>query len=192
MQPSPPSADDLEDLNDFLSSERSPESCMSLSELDGFLTGIAVGPEPILPAHWLSAVWGGVPPQFESPEEEARIQGIVTGRYSAIVHALANDPAAFDPVFWEMEDGTVVVSDWCEGFADAMRLRPEAWQPMLEVEDTRDLINPILVFVMDEDGDSFIDRMQDDDEDFEREMAELIKPSVVAIDGYWKLRRGRA
>ena len=34
---------DLDDLDAFLASDRVPETCMQLSELDGFLTAIAIG-----------------------------------------------------------------------------------------------------------------------------------------------------
>jgi uncharacterized protein len=44
---------DLEPLGDFLDSSRAPEACMDLSELDGFLAGLAVGPDPVLPDEWL-------------------------------------------------------------------------------------------------------------------------------------------
>jgi len=36
-----------------------PEDCMLLSNLDGFLTGIVVGPEPIPSSEWMPAIWGG-------------------------------------------------------------------------------------------------------------------------------------
>ena len=57
---------DLEVLDQFLMSEASPENCMQLSDLDGFLTGIAIGPELIVPSEWLPAIWGGDEPVFES------------------------------------------------------------------------------------------------------------------------------
>src|SRR5207342_2734396 len=44
---------DLEPLGDFLDSTRAPEACMDLSELDGFLAGLAVGPAPVPPDEWL-------------------------------------------------------------------------------------------------------------------------------------------
>jgi hypothetical protein len=34
---------DLEELADYLDSDLSPDDCMGLSDLDGFLTGIVVG-----------------------------------------------------------------------------------------------------------------------------------------------------
>jgi len=50
---------DLKALDRFLTSDRSPRDSMMLSDLDGFLTGIAVGPELVLPSEWLPLVWGG-------------------------------------------------------------------------------------------------------------------------------------
>jgi Uncharacterised protein family (UPF0149) len=41
---------DLEALDCFLMSDRSPPDSMMLSDLDGFLTGIAVGPELVMPS----------------------------------------------------------------------------------------------------------------------------------------------
>jgi yecA family protein len=40
----------LEALDAFLSSEDSPPESMQISGLDGFLTGIAIGPEVIMPS----------------------------------------------------------------------------------------------------------------------------------------------
>ena len=35
------------------------DDCMLLSQLDGFLTGIVVCPDLILPSRWLKCVWSG-------------------------------------------------------------------------------------------------------------------------------------
>ena len=59
---------DLDALDDYLS-ERAPDDSMGLSDLDGFLTGVIVGPEPILPSDWLPVIWGGGEPEFETEEE---------------------------------------------------------------------------------------------------------------------------
>ncbi len=50
---------DLEALDQFLMSDESPENCMQLSDLDGFLTGIAIGPELAKPSDWLPMGWEG-------------------------------------------------------------------------------------------------------------------------------------
>jgi uncharacterized protein len=51
---------DLETLDSFLMSDRSPPDSMMLSDLDGFLTGIAVGPELVLPSADLGRRSAGV------------------------------------------------------------------------------------------------------------------------------------
>ena len=38
---------DLAALDDYLMSDHAPDDCMGLSDLDGFLTGVVVGPELI-------------------------------------------------------------------------------------------------------------------------------------------------
>ena len=53
-----PETVDLELLDAFLLSDRAPDNGMGLSDLDGFLSGLVVGPETILPSEWLPYVWG--------------------------------------------------------------------------------------------------------------------------------------
>ena len=84
---------------------------MGLSDLDGFLAGIAVGPELVTRSEWLPVVWGGAEPAFESVEEARSIFGTIMGRYNEIIRALDTAPDDFDPVFWEAPDGQAIVTD---------------------------------------------------------------------------------
>jgi len=59
----------LDALDAFLSSDQSPPDSMMLSDLDGFLTAIAVGPELVMPSEWLPVIWGDDEPVFA---DEAR------------------------------------------------------------------------------------------------------------------------
>jgi uncharacterized protein len=56
-------------------SDHVPDDCMDLSDLDGFLTGVVVGPELILPSEWLPVVWGGQEPEFWAEEEMRTVVG---------------------------------------------------------------------------------------------------------------------
>jgi uncharacterized protein len=172
-------------------SDASPEDCMQLSDLDGFLTGIAIGPELIVPSEWLSAVWGGDEPAFESIEQAQTVIGTIMGRYNEILRALSTDPETYAPLFWEGPDGEVIAADWAEGFVDAVRLRPEAWRPLLEDREALVMLMPILALCGDAEGGSPLELDPEEDADLLAQAPELIPACVAGIDGFWKERRGR-
>ena len=126
---------DLKALDEYLMSDESPENCMQISDLDGFLTAIVVGPELIKPAEWMPFVWGSESPEFANDTQATTILGAILGRYNEIAQSLATIPPEIDPIFWETKDGLVVAGDWAEGFLDAMDLRSRAWAEMIEDEE---------------------------------------------------------
>jgi uncharacterized protein len=182
---------DLEALDQFLMSDASPEDCMQLSDLDGFLTGIAIGPEPVPPSEWLPVVWGGEEPVFDDAEQARTVLGAVMGRYNEILRVLAADPDAYAPLFWEGPDGEVIAADWAEGFVEAVRLRPEAWRPLLEDQEALILLMPILALCGDAEGGSPLELDLEEDADLLAQAPDLIPACVVGIHGFWKERRGR-
>ena len=78
----------LDALDRYFESDHAPEEGMDLSELDGFLTGVAVGPETIPPDEWLSAIWGGEEPEFASEDEMRTVFAAILGRYNEIITSL--------------------------------------------------------------------------------------------------------
>ncbi len=54
----PLSPKEIDELNAFLMSDATPEDCMHIVTLDGFLTALAIGPKLVLPSVWLTPVWG--------------------------------------------------------------------------------------------------------------------------------------
>jgi hypothetical protein len=62
---------DLDALDDYLMSDLAPDESMGLSDLDGFLTGIVIGPEYILLSRAQAAVSRkvciGVLPKHQRP-----------------------------------------------------------------------------------------------------------------------------
>ncbi|KDA01155.1 YecA family protein, partial [Hyphomonas oceanitis] len=67
-------------LDHFLVSQEDDE-VMMVPELDGFLTGLLVCPEMILPSVWLPVVWGGDGPVFEDQTEANEILGLIMALY---------------------------------------------------------------------------------------------------------------
>ncbi len=145
---------DLELLDSFLMSDRAPSESMMLSDLDGFLTGIAVGPELVLPSEWLPLIWGGEAPEFADEAEAKAILGTIMGRYNEVLRQVRDD--AFEPVFWADRDGTLIAADWAEGFLQAIMLRADAWRRLLKSKRDGLLLLPILALCGDVNGNSLL------------------------------------
>jgi len=102
---------------------------MLLTELDGFLTGLLVGPEAIPSGEWMTVIWGiesdGVPP-FEDPLDVQWFAGAVAARRDEIARDLAR--GRLQPILdVDERDGEVLWEYWIDGFAEAIALRPEVW-----------------------------------------------------------------
>ena len=175
-------------LDEFLMSDRSPEDCMQLSDLDGFLTGIAVSPDMILPSEWLSAVWGGGDPEFASAEEAQQVLGTLMLRYNYILMTLEQNPDSYQPLLWGAPDGRMLAVDWAEGFLDAIKLRRSSWDVIWQPENLR-LIAPIAAFWGDASNPLFAGKDERSIADIQNEMVDLLPDAVVAIHRFWKNSR---
>ncbi|MEI8395799.1 MAG: YecA family protein [Rhodospirillaceae bacterium] len=182
----PKPAFDFGDLDDYLSSDRSPENCMQLSDLDGFLYAIAVGPETIPIEEWLPVVWGGERPKFRNTKEADHVIGAIKARYREIMAGLNQTPAVVSPVFW-MKNGYPIVSDWAEGFLDGVKLRLAEWARLVASGDNAMLI-PLAVYWVDDDDRPIIHVDDGVRERIDSEATELIPDAVLAIREYWLAR----
>ena len=175
-------------LDEFLTSDRSPEDCMQLSDLDGFLTGIAVSPDMILPSEWLPVVWGGGDPELASAEEAQQILGTLMLRFNSILIKLDTDPNSYQPLLWRAPDGRMLAADWAEGFLDAIKLHRTSWDVIFQPEHLQ-LIAPIAAFWGDASNPLLAGKNEKTVTDLLNKMVELLPNAVVAIHQFWKNRR---
>jgi uncharacterized protein len=180
---------DLDHLEAFLISDRVPESCMRLSELDGFLTAIAIGPEQIMPSEWLPVIWGEGEPVFESDEELQSVVGAIFMRHEEILRDIEQEPDAYEPLLEETLDGQLLATEWAAGFMDGAALRKDAWRPLLQTEEGAELLAPIIAFLDDEDGKPLAEVEPDELAAVREAAAELIAPSVQIIHRFWRAYR---
>jgi uncharacterized protein len=184
---------DLDALDDYLMSDHAPDDSMGLSDLDGFLTGIVVGPELILPSEWLPVIWGGEEPEFETEDEMHVVLGTIIGRYNDIAACFNTDPDGFDPMFLEGPEDEVIASDWAGGFIDAVALRPMAWKPLMEHDRAGILMAPLFLL----SGDMEIDNVADENE-LMAQASDMIPTCIAGIHEFWRnyrkppSRRGRS
>ena len=167
---------DLERLDEFLSSARSPDDCMMLSDLDGFLHGIACSPELTSSHEWMPVALGASP-----DEVPAWVLEHVASLYMNICDGLMMEPPEIEPIFWRAKEGHVIAMDWCEGFMDAVKLRTDPWQAIFETRQGADLMVPILVHMLDENGNSLLGLPQEEIDGALDQAAEAIAPVVAAI-----------
>jgi uncharacterized protein len=181
-KPPPASPIDLDALDDYLMSDLSPNESMGLSDLDGFLTGIVVGPELIPASEWLPVIWGGEEPQFQTETEMRTVLSTIMDRYNEIAACLSSDPDDFEPIFWAGPEGEVIASDWAGGFLDAVALRPQRWKPLIEDHRAGILLAPLFLL----NGDMEIIDDAADENDLLAEAAEMIPTCVAGIHEFWR------
>ena len=162
---------------------------MSLAELDGYVAGLIVCPEMILPSEWLSGVWGdeGV---FEDVEEARKIIEAVMGHYNRVASNLANDPESYAPIL-----EIVVASDevmweaWIDGFERAMRLRADAWEEIVRSDDEEAAAAVNMTLTMNELHDCQSDLSDKAADELDRMVPNMI-PSMVRCLNAWTKSTG--
>jgi uncharacterized protein len=168
--------DDLERLDAYFSSDESPKNSMMLSDLDGFLHGIACSPAEVPAQEWMPMALGA------SPEEVPQwVLETVGSLFMSILEGLASDPPVIEPMFWQAEEGHVIAMDWCEGFMEAVQLRQDAWERFINTDEGAKLMLPILVHIIDDRGNSMFGIPQEELDETLEKAAEAIPMAVPFI-----------
>jgi yecA family protein len=185
--PKKPVPVDLDALDAYLNADHSPENGMGLSDLDGFLTGIVIGPDPILLSEWLPKIWGDDEPRFATKAEAESVTRAIMARYEEISADVDHRSENLHFLFWESQEGHIIVTDWAAGFLDAMKLRPAAWEPLVQHPLVGVLLLPLLVLGAEDDEDHGLPQQEIDR--IYRDGPELIPECVAGIYEFWKERR---
>ena len=128
-----PEIGELADLLDALPEER---NAFDVPMLEGYLAGVLLQPELVMPADWLPPIFGVSPGEPMIPGDDAqvaRVLGLVMRHHNTLAaHIMAREP--FDPIVWTMEteDGSPITREhelaslwpWAVGFQDALSRFP--------------------------------------------------------------------
>jgi len=119
----------LEELDRLLLDQS--DDCMLLTQLDGFLTGIAVSPDLVKPGQWIRQIWAGDDgegePDFEDERDLQHFLDLVMRHYNLILASL-DHPGGYAPVLeTDTRTGETLWEMWVEGFGQAMDLAPGGW-----------------------------------------------------------------
>ncbi len=118
-------------LKQFLTLAPEPELTFTYDELLGYLFGLAMTPDIILPSEWLPVIFGDETPVYNSMEEMEEIMNCLTEIYNGFTDNFHNN--ALDFPFTEeflMAGDMATLYEWVSGLDEALALRDELWDPM--------------------------------------------------------------
>lgn len=173
--------DELDELADFLDSDRVPTEAMDISMLHGFLTALALSPAPVATETWYPEVWGeeGALPTFDSPTQQAHVESLLQRFFAQIANTLDQSLPSFEPVLYVDEaDHLDVARPWCFGFSQGVWLQEEAWMPLFDDDNLCALLDPILDCA-DEEARAERERAGENLAAWEHEIASAL-PDIVA------------
>jgi uncharacterized protein len=175
---------ELDELLLAIPEERDP---LDVVMLDGFLTGVLLQPDVVLPSAWLPFVFDAQGREIELPGGEAEAQrmlGLLMRRHNEIAaHIAARE--AFDPIVFELEtaDGRplagkaaiAALQPWAAGFMGALTAFPALLDAVETSEETAGALLGILRHLPPDPDDA-----GEPSRRFEREKAELDRDVPLA------------
>jgi uncharacterized protein len=180
---------DLAELGELLGSSRIRPGCFSLSELDGFLAAIVVGPVWMSTRAWLPLIWGEAEPEWLDENEAYRIRAAVRARYDQVSRQLPEDHDSYVPIFRMLPDGTVAADDWARGFMAGTGLHWREWDPLFRNPQAKRFVVPITAQLTDWDEKLIADIGRDAVIAFRCKGREFIGYCVAEIGRFWAKRR---
>lgn len=172
----------LDRLNELLHALPGENMPMTLSELDGYVTGILACSEMIAPSEWLPHVWGeSGEANFSDLKAAEETISAVMAHYNSVAEAMTRslwvepiyevDPNS-DETMWE---------SWIDGFTAALRLRPDAWERLLDRTDEETRAAMIFLMALQDIYTGQSKFTEDEIDQIDLEAPDLIPNCVAAI-----------
>ena len=179
---------DLDRLQDVLNAIPAERDGMTIGELDGYVAGLIVCPEMILPSEWLPGVWGGEHEFGDVAEAEATIAAVME-HYNRIARELAKHPEDYAPVFEiDPNGGETLWEPWIDGFERAMRLRPDAWEEIALSDDEEASASISMIVALNDCYYGRSELTEEAEDDFDRMAPGLIPEFVRNLNAWTKSR----
>ncbi|PKN68330.1 MAG: hypothetical protein CVU54_15485 [Deltaproteobacteria bacterium HGW-Deltaproteobacteria-12] len=144
-------AAEAKNLDYTLSQVADCEASLYLEELHGFLFGLAVTPEPIMPSEWFPVVFGKDGPLFDDERNAQECIGHLMAAYNRIMKDYNEGRLKFPFDYSKItDDDFELVEGWAYGLFLALSLRPHLWEMSEDhtnknddamPEEIKDLIN---------------------------------------------------
>lgn len=169
---------------------RLTESGLQLDGLQGLITAVAIGPEPVPPDEWMAHVLDEGQP-FESVQQAERAISLVLRLYNSVAQDL--EDLHYEPILGQIDtesgETTLSAHGWCEGFSIGVDLRCEQWESRMKDDvELMKVLEPILKL----SGDEGVFETEPGEEpaalseiEYEESLAKLAT-SVYDVQQYWR------
>jgi uncharacterized protein len=182
---------EIDELDEFLLSDDTPENCMDISMLDGFFAALVLNPKLFMPGDYLPWVWdreeGEEAPGFTSIEQANRIMALLMRYYNGVLDAIVENH--FAPLFYTLiqEDGSKVyeAENWAEGFMLGVFLFIDPWKAVFE--NDQEYLAP-MVLLGTQQGGELLDK-SDDVKQARKEAYDSIADAVAVLYDYFAEQR---
>lgn len=162
-------------------------AAMVLSELNGFLCGVLLSPEPIPDEEWVREIWDSEDANgpFASTAEASAFRTLVKEYKQSIEDELI--ALEFEPIFdVDSETGDVIWEIWTIGLSRAFDLRPDSWSAYMqegENEEASDAFMNLvgLIAIADPEDDQEEAVSEEDMEEVNEAAPDIIPFSVTAL-----------
>ena len=141
----------------FLASPAAPKRAMTVLELEGYLTGIIVAPNPIRPGLWMAGLWLDEEPVFDDATQMQSVLTAVGALFNTLSGSIeqslrrleADRICDYRPAFCVTagKPKHEAVTTWVRGFWKAMQLAPSDWSALVADERTQPIITPLVGFM---------------------------------------------
>jgi uncharacterized protein len=125
-------------LATFLADPRWADDAVPYDELPGFLFAVLNGPELIPPSEWIAEIFGGVEPEYASPDHAQAVLDELMALHDASVALLSSDPAGLPagvvfrkPPLANFDDGAPLAA-WARGFMSGYGWIEDSWDGIPE------------------------------------------------------------
>ena len=161
---------------------------MTLSEMNGFLTGVQVNPETIMPSEWLPWIWGDDPiVAFEAMKDPEATTDLIIDHYNTVSGMLANE-AHYEAIF--IKDVRFPEErpwmPWIEGFMRSIELAPRSWDILTPERDRKAEAALELLYLLDDMTSNVSVFPKDRIDEISKQAPDLIRTCVVRLNRFTK------
>ncbi len=123
-------ATDRNNLKSLLALAEDPDNTFSYDELLGYMFGLAMTPDTLLPSEWMPIIFGGDMPALDSMEQTQTMMDTLIKVYNSFIDDFQNNELNLPFDIENLRDEQLEpLYEWISGFEEAITLREELWDP---------------------------------------------------------------